>query len=303
MANLTWKEISRLGNTVFLKIGMWSARAKTNLGYSEDEKKQISNTARFVTDEAMEEIVSAQGKLRGVLDSHGAPFMSFRGARFVPTEFQARLESQLTEAKLEFDTAVAKFLENYELHKTNGQLGLLEQLKKMSKSEAEGIAEYNRLVALYPSKAELAQKFSVKWWAFNYQGIQIGGGALDIKEESDQIREFLKETIKIARDELAGRVEEIQKYLVGKGKLRKNSVESTLELLDRLNEMNVLGDRVLSEQIYAVRTLLTSEKLVTQKFSTQFAAVKRALEQDENLAIADAEAKISGLGTRKLDLE
>ena len=86
------------------------------------------------------------------------------------------------------------------------------------------------------------------------------------------------------------------------GRLSDRSIDSALELFDRLEGLNILEDQSLAENINMARNLLESveDKTVKKGFTEELTSIKKELVKSQEQAVKDAESALIGLGRRKL---
>jgi hypothetical protein len=255
------------------------------------------------------------GRARYAVETHSFKFPVGAEARFVPMAYLGPLEEILTEIQGEFQASVEGFLTRYE------------------HEQAEYLAQFpdhrDRLLAIYPNRASIADRFGFTWVAYTV-ALPTERGVRRVAVESvDRLRpeslESAQQRTVLAkyRDDLSKRFEGFLDEAVGalrseavkicqgiEGRLAKGEIitEQSLGALrrffERFKAMNFVGDAGMAAELTRLdRTLAdrSAKDLSAEGMREEFAASLRriSLATDE---ISDVSA-VTGTYRRRIAVD
>jgi hypothetical protein len=311
---LTWNDLFAEGTLVDFSTHLWRARIRLkaeDLGIdaTDDVQKALSfGCHRLAPASAFKDINSIVNQWQSEIEQHSLVFPLLEGVRYVPDSQVDELQTKLARHKRTFDLAVNEFLENYE-EMAQEQLPIIEQaLQDAAKTPEAAAQAYSRVVSEYPSREKVAEKFGLEWNFFTIQIPASKAAAKTAKAAAPQISKVVNGMIEQLRKELAEKVENLLTLAKGqqegtsrqKSGFAKKSRESALAVLAKVDRLNFLNDSVLKEQTRILRDLLDSDISEIDSVMRDLSAAKVALESDLQEAAKNAEKRLTGLGTRKI---
>jgi hypothetical protein len=303
----SWDMIFSAGTVVRIQVSMWGGRTKltaADLGIADspEVREALSlGTHRLVAPETLAPIQNAAAAARRVLADHSAPFgfLADAGARFVPEKNLEKCLRKVTICRKAFDEAVEGFVAGYEAAKA-AQLPILrEALRRAAHSEEAARDAMTRVEAEYPTAEAVRAAFSIKTTVFAVAAPRGAAAAEALANEGENVKDVIGDIIRDAREKLSARVGEIIALIERGGKVPTRSIEPTRELLARLADMNVTGDRELDASIARVREFLDRAQNGFKSETSSLEEVKAALSGSIDDAVRDAEAALTSVGKRR----
>ena len=304
---LKWENLFLNGSVIDLQVSLWRARlqlkpADLGLESSPEVHQALSlGCHRLAPHEAFEGVLAAAHKAENVVHQRSMDFPLVRGARFVPAAEVTNLVTLLTERQWEFDSQVDMFLDRYEDIKRSMLPVLENALMAAARDPVAARRAFERVCAEYPDAREVRRKFGLSWKVYAITGIDnVVVGAVD--KENESVRSILSSMMRGLRQDLSGRVAELMELAAKGGKLNKRTVDTTLALCNRLDNLNIMQDQTLREQVGALRRLIQGLEGNEVGMGTVagFAQVKAAITEDMAQAVAAAERNLTAVGRRQL---
>ena len=307
---LSWNSLFANGSIIDLHTSIWRARTKlkpADLGI--DDSKEVQKALslgchRLAPSSAFEEILEPARSAARSIDHFSLNFALIRGAKYVPDSNIELLMQRLSGYKQEFNEAVDRFITNYEEMK-EVQLPIIKKaLLDAAKTEIAAANAYERIMMEYPTASQVRDRFSLKWSVYAVQGAKSKAALQAISEEADEVKSVVSSMVEQLRKDMKTKMESILKTAAKGGRLTDRSIDSALEMLDRVESLNILGDEVLGDQIDALRDALNKvdQKKVGKDFIKDLGDMQKQLEESAEQAVKDAEDSLTGLGKRKLNL-
>ena len=307
--SLNWNQLFLTGTVVTLKTSRWSARIQlkpSDLGIEDSDEVQSALSLgchRLAPAKAFEGIREWTNAARRLVDRYSLNFGLIRGARYVPDAHMEKLMAKLREYRANHDSAVEEFIANYEKVKAE-QMPIIEKaLKDAAKDEESAARAFERIQAEYPSADEVRAKFGLRWSVYTVQGAKSAAAVTTAADEAQDVKEMISEMVGQLRTDFADKVKDLLSMVKKGGKLSRTSVESALEVLDRVESLNVLGDSVLSGQVQSLRSALAgidTGSRVEDDFVEGLETIEKELAESVERAVIDAEKNLTGLGRRKI---
>jgi hypothetical protein len=306
---LSWSDLFASGSMFQLKTSVWIARTKITAADLGIEATEEVNEAlslghhRLVPHAEFERMNTILGKARQTIEHYSQQFLFIKGARYVPDRNLETVSGKLKELREEFQAAVDVFLENYSTIKTNTLPIIEKALLDAAKTAEAARAAFERVVAEYPSVDELRGKFRLIWNVYSIQGPKQSGVGAALFDESTQVRGAIKEMVTELRAEASEKVQGLLALVKKGGKIAQRSVDSAMTVLDHIDAVNVFGDEVLTANVATLRAALrgiNTDERIPDSIVTSLDDIQRALQTDIDAAVAAAEAKLTGVGRRKL---
>lgn len=307
---LTWDKLFLNGSVVGLTNSLWRARVQikaSDLGIEDTDAVRTALSLgchRLMPLKSFEEITRQHREASKLIDYYSVNFGLIRGARYVPEKNLPILIEELKKAKERFYLAVDSFMNNYEKTKDE-MLPIIEKaLLDAANDPIAAVNAFNRIKQEYPLANEVRSKFSLGYSVYAIRSAQNEGVANAAAEESEGVKSIIADMVKQLRDDLTCKLSDILKIVNDGGKLNDKSIEAANNILNRVDSLNVLNDRVLSDQINAFRKALAS--VTDGKYDGNFVVgldnIKKTLETSVEEAIKDAEESLTGVGKRKLNI-
>lgn len=305
---MRWDDLFNNGSVVDLSASMWRAKVKlkaSDLGIDDSpEVKQALSLGchRLLPSKAFEEIVAAARECRNLVDQYSMNFGLIRGARFVPNKNVGKLMTALRTEKTRFYEAVDRFLDNYETGKEEMLPVIEKALRDAARSDEAAARAFRRIRQEYPTREEVLTRFQISWSIYQITSPRSREAAEAIEGEGDNVKSMVRSMVEQLRGEMTTKLADLLKLIERGGKLPERSIKSAVDLLDRLEGLNVFGDAALAEQIRTVRSWIEGVEggKPGEALAAGIADVKRSLEEGLEAAVAEAEASLTGVGKRKL---
>ena len=305
-----WSDLFLSGSVVDLDIKLWSGRtqikaADFGIEDSAEVQKALSlGTHRLLPKEAFDNIMDIVRLAKRTVDWHSLNFPFVRGARYVPANKLPPLIAKLKTIRDLFDGAVAIFVANYNATKTL-MLPVLE--KALNDAAHTPEAAQNALARLkteYPAPEAAKEKFRLSWAVYAISAPKDAKSTEAIATETEAVKSIVKSMVMELREEFSEKVGKIAKVVARGGVIPEKMVESAVEVMGRVESMNVMGDEVLRQQVGILRGILTAAEANSRKTvgisETTLADIEKAIEQSADEAVRAAEEALTGMGRRKM---
>lgn len=311
VSKVNWNDLFLTGSIVDIELSMWRARTKikaSDLGIDDSPEvhKVLSlGNHRLFPAKAFEQLNLISGQAKRSLEHHSLNFAMIRGARYVPNSGIDELLGKLRAYKKEFLQEVEVFMQNYEKTKEEMLPVIEKALKDAARTPEIAETAFHRVQAEYPSVEEIRSKFAIRWSVYAIQSPKSSAAKEAALEETDSIKSVVRGMIEQLRGEVTEKLK-VLTDLIGKGgKVPKQSIDSARSLINRIDSLNVMGDRVLTDQVRALGRFLdgleSEEDLGTVAIG--IGEIQRTLESSIEEAVKEAEERLTGVGKRKLDIE
>lgn len=311
MSNINWNDLFLTGSIIDIQFSSWRARAKIkpqDLGIEDSAEvaKVLSlGCHRLAPAKAFEQINLVAGQAKRSLEYHSLNFAMIRGARYVPNSQLQELLGKLREYKKEYTKAVDDFVENYEKVKEEMLPVIEKALKDAARHEDAARGAFERIQAEYPTSDEVRSSFAMSWAVYAIQSPKSSAAKNAALEETDNIKGVVRGMVEQLRLEATEKLSTLSSLMAKGGKLPKQSIESAKAMVARIDQLNVVGDRVLSEQTRQLMRLLDAVEDEDQRdtVATGFEDIKKVLEESVEQAVKEAEEALTGMGKRKLAVD
>lgn len=315
MSKLRWDALFLNGSIVSLSIGAWRARAglkASDLGLEDSPevaKALTLPTTRLMPRKAFEDITTESRAANALIDRYTMNFGLIRGARFIPAGQLPRLIAELEVVQGRHRAAADAFIGPDGAKFNENRDAILPVIRKAiqdaAKTPEAAEAAFQRIQAEYPTASEVREQFQLSWSIYNLSSPKTAATAEAAKQEAEGVKSILGDMVKQLREDVQVRVKELAEIALKGGKLREGSIQATMELLDRVDALNILGDTELSQQTGALRRLLrgVDPKEVGAGFVAGLSGVQEALSASVQEAVQAAEERLTGVGNRSLDLD
>ena len=308
MSKLSWNSLFANGSIVALTISEWRARTKikaADLGIDDTEavREALSlGQHRLAPKDAFDDITDAARGAKRSIDHFSLNFALIQGARYVPDNNIELLMERLVGYRTQFDNAVEAFIEKYDEMKAEQLPKIREALIEAAKTEEAAANAYERILSEYPTAEQVRDKFRLRWSVYAVQGAKSNAALEALGSEAEEVKSVVSSMVGQLRNELTDKLESIITIATKGGRLSDRSIDSALELFDRLEGLNILEDQSLAENINMARNLLESveDKTVKKGFTEELTSIKKELVKSQEQAVKDAESALIGLGRRKL---
>jgi hypothetical protein len=149
----------------------------------------------------------------------------------------------------------------------------------------------------YPSASAVRGKFKMKLPA-----PKVFKSSPNLGDETEDVREVLNEMLEELYKELREQLTAIINQASKGGSLQERTIESMRGILDRVTDLNFVGDVTLTRQVDSIRRYLlnVNRKAVEEGFIDGLTKAREELSVSVEEATKEAEAKLTGLGRRKL---
>jgi len=305
-----WSDLFLSGSVVDLDIGLWSGRTQIQakdfgIADSKEVQKALSlGSHRLFPKESFDEIMDIVRDAKRTVEWHSLPFPFVRGARYVPSDKLPALTAKLKKIREGFDGAVAIFVANYEATKTI-QIPVLEKaLQDAAHTPEAAQAALQRLQTEYPAPEAAKEKFRLSWAVYAISAPKDAAAAEGVAAETEAVRSIVKSMVMELRTEFSEKVGKIAKVVARGGVIPEKMIESAVEVMARVESMNVMGDEVLRQQVGVLRRILTAAEGNSRKTvgisETSLNDIEKAIEQSADEAVRAAEEALTGMGRRKI---
>lgn len=308
---LSWGDLFSSGSIVDLNIGRWSGKLQIkpeDFGINSISVNEAISLGhhRLVLSDAFDNFSEIIGKAKKAVTNHGLVFPFIRGARFIPDKNIAKLVAILEPLKKQFDEEVEVFVNSYTdkvaLMRPTIWQALLDAGHNTGSQLAidNATAALSRIEASYPQPAEIKNKFNMKWSIYALKSPTTDA----IKSDTGEVKDILREMVTNTRTELIEKIGSVLAIISGGGTLKSSTISSAKEMLDRIDSVNIFGDDTLAEQTKIFRNILdgVDPKKIGKDTIDSIEQVKKNIEDDIENAVARAEAALTGLGNRTLEV-
>lgn len=305
----TWNALFLQGSVVDLDTRVWTARTglrAKDLGVADTpdvERALTLGQTRLAPREAFNDLRDICLRAKRAMEAKSLTFPYVRGARYVPAAQMPALLAALRAHRDEFDAAADAFVAAYD-ETTAAMLPIIQRaLIQAARTEEAAVEAYNRILDEYPTSDALRRKFSMTWSIYSISAPRTIAAAEAAQEEADATRSVVAAMVAQVRDEFKERVGVIAAIVARGGKIPVNTVASTEEVIARVEAMNILGDRALTEQVAKLRSIiLAASGGGAQGALADIVGIQTALETSAAQAVADAEASLTAVGVRQFNL-
>lgn len=305
-----WSDLFLSGSVVDMDIGLWSGRTQIRaqdfgIEDSKEVQKALSlGSHRLFPKEAFDEIMDIARQAKRTVEWHSLPFPFVRGARYVPSGKLPALIAKLKTIREGFDGAVAIFIANYEATKTLMLPVLEKALKDAAHTPEAAEAALQRLMTEYPAPEAAKEKFRLSWSVYAISAPKDAAATEGIAAETEAVKSIVKSMVMELRTEFSEKVGKIAKVVARGGVIPKKMVESAVEVMARVESMNVMGDEVLRQQVGILRGILTAAEANSRKTvgisEASLNDIEKAIEESADEAVRAAEEVLTGMGRRKI---
>lgn len=307
---LTWDALFLNGSIVSITNSMWRARVQlraADLGIDDTAEVQTAlslGSHRLAPRKAFEDISKAVREATTAVEYYSVNFGLIRGARYVPEKNLVALTELLRKSKAAFTDAVDMFMRDFE--QTRDQmLPVLESALISAARDLESAKlAFERIKEEYPTPDQVRDKFALSWNVYALSSPKSEAVADAAKSEAEGVKSILGDMVRQLRGDIQDKLKAIIESATKGGKINARSIDAAMALMDRVDSLNILGDRELTIQIRNVRKILGSvdSKDVGEGFIAGLAGVQKELDKSVEIAIAEAEQSLTGVGRRKLDM-
>lgn len=311
---ITWKDLMTAGSIVDLESRAWTARERIkpqDLGIESSEAVAATlslGCAKLAAADAFDEINAARAAARRAVDELTMPFPMIFGARFVPEKNMAKLGERLRLHLSEYEAAADAFVAGYETQK-RAQAPIIKRALEdavRGRPNADELAAdaFARFMSAYPPAAEVRERFVLRTRFYAIQGPSASAMAVAMESEAASVRDMIAVMADSLRTDVRDKVRDVLTMIAKGGKLKQKSIDSALEVLANVDNLNVLGDVALAEMTRKARAAIEAVRAgerVSDVTVDSLVDVKIALQSDLTEAVAAAESKLAGLGSRKIE--
>ena len=309
-----WDSLFYNGSVVDLDVSIWTARTKlkaADLGINAtaDVDKALSlGLYRLAPKEVFDELRTIAAQARTLVDSLSFNFPFVRGARYTIEKNLPKLLDGLKELQERFGTAADVLAMRSDEIRLE-QIPILRAAILEATKDPETVqSAINRILQIYPTGTEIRSKCSLTWTVYAIRGATSAAAAEGLTQETATVKGIVRNMVEQLRDELSERLGAVIACLGRGGKLPADTIRTTRETLDRIDEMNIFGDTELSRMVMQTRDLVYkaeqygSGRLVNGGIMQQLAGIAADVETSTENAVRQVEENLTGLGRRRIDL-
>lgn len=304
-----WNDLFVSGSIVDLTVSIWRASIGVHtkdLGIENSaEVARVLSLGRYrlAPQKSFEKIAEASRAATRHWNYYSLNFGLIPGARYVPDTNLPKLLEELRVEQGKFNEAVNEFLTQYEAMK-NEMLPVIEKAIQDASRDADSAkVAFERVQHEYPTVDMVRLKFKLSWSIYAIQGAKSQAAAEMAENETDTIKDVVKGMVTQLRDDMGEKLAGVLNIVNKGGVLKENSIQAAIDVLDRVDSLNILGDEVLAEQSRTMRAVILgieSGKRVSDNEVSNLEDIQKELEQSVQEAVKSAEANLMGLGRRKL---
>jgi len=309
-AKVGWDNLFLTGSVLDLDVSKWYARTKikaADLGIEDSpEVHQVLSLGnhRLIPAEAFEEILKAERAAKRTVDYYSLNFPFVRGARYVPEQRMKDLTERLRAHKESFDEAVEKFVAAYDANKAAMLPTIEKALQDAARTSVAAVFAFDRIRDAYPSAEEVRAKFGIRWNIYAIRAPKSAATAQAAMDETESVKGIIRSMVGQLRDEFTEKVGAIMNAVAKAGKIPTTTIESAREVIQRIEDMNVLGDQELADQCRRFKEVIekaeTNGAYTVRGASADLTEIKKAIDKSMEDAVADAEKSLTGVGRRKI---
>ncbi len=308
-----WDALFLNGSVVDTDIGIWSAKTRIkakDLGITDsaEVRKALSlGTHRLLPKSAFDSISEIARAAKRVVDWHSLNFPFVRGARYVPADKLPILIEKLKAFREQFDGEVDIFVANYEVTKTLMLPVLTKALQDAAKTPEAAENALTRLKNEYPAASAVRDKFRLSWSVYAIAAPKDERIAGEVATETEAVKSIVQSMVMELRNEFTEKVSAISKVVARGGVIPEKMIASALEVMARVEAMNVMGDEALSRQVSALRAIVTAAERGGRKTTgismTSLDDIQVAVEATADEAVRAAEEALTGVGRRQMSVD
>lgn len=305
-----WDNLFLTGSVLDLDVSMWAARTKikpADLGIEDSAEvhKVLSlGNHRLIPAEAFEDIRKSVAAAKRTVDYYSLNFPFVRGARYVPENRMKDLTERLRAHKEVFDLAVVNFVAAYDQRKEE-MLPIIEKaLQDAARTSVAAVFAFDRVRAEYPDAQEVKAKFGIKWNIYAIRAPKSAATAQATLDETESVKGIIRSMVGQLREEFTEKVGAIMNAVAKAGKIPTPTIEAAREVIQRIEDMNILGDQELADQCARFKNVIdkaeTNGAYTVRGASADLTEIKEAIDKSMEEAVADAEKSLTGMGRRKI---
>ena len=308
-----WDALFLSGSVIDLDVKLWSGRTQIKAAdfgiedSTEVQKALALGSHRLLPKEAFENIYNIVRSTKSTVEFHSLLFPFVRGARYVPANKLPVLIAKLKEARDAFNGAVDIFIANYEATKTLMLPVLEKALQDAAHTPEAAQVALQRLLTEYPAPEAAREKFRLSWAVYAISAPKDAKATEAVAQETEAVKSIVKSMVMELREEFQEKVGKITKIVARGGVIPEKMIESAVEVMGRVESMNVMGDEILRQQVGILRGVLTQAESNSRKTTgiseTTLTEITAAIEQSADEAVRAAEEALTGLGRRKIVTE
>lgn len=305
-----WSDLFLSGCVVDLDIGLWSGRTQIRTqDFGIEDSKEVQRafslgSHRLFPKESFDEIREIARQAKRTVEWHSLPFPFVRGARYVPSDKLPALTDKLKKIREGFLGAVGIFVANYETAKIFMLPTLQRALKDAAHTPEAAQAALQRLQGEYPAPEAAKEKFRLSWSVYAISAPKDAASAEGIAAETEAVRSIVNSMVMELRTEFSKKVGKIAKVVARGGIIPEKMIESAVEVMGRVESMNVMGDEVLRQQVGILRGILTAAEANSRKTvgipETTLTDIEKAIEESADEAVRAAEESLTSMGRRRI---
>jgi hypothetical protein len=306
----TIEALNSAGSQFADTYGRWRARIKIrpeDLGIEDSSELRAAlnlGSHHLAPPDAFDTIDAIVNKARKLVDRNSLPFAGIiEGLRYVPAGKIPKLNEDLKLLQAEFYAEADRLAVDYPNMRAAHYPTIEIALREAAKTPEAAAMALARLQQEYPANIRGRFNFSYRFLAI--AAPQTAEAAAIAGDGAAEAREAVEGMITSLRSEISGKVEELVKACQGDKPLHQKSINAAFEVLANVESLNAtLGDSNLARQITALRgTLSIAKALGNSEVSKELSNVKTQLEQGMAEAVAEAEAKLTSVGCRKIQID
>jgi hypothetical protein len=278
-------------------------------------------TIRLAPKEAYEKLEALEREARAALERVSVKFAKIPGARLVRLDTLDALQGKLREIRASFDKEVDVFaadlprLRDFQMPVIEEALTRAMHIDTAQPNHPDTVRQLeilNRAMvvirAAYPDASEVTKRFRLRWSSpFSIDRSKGAVSKDDVAAEIDDVKEVVRGIVEELRSDFTERVKAIKELVAKGGKLTKKTTNSAREALTRLKNLNIVGDKVLDDQITAVELWLNridtdADGAVQGGLILGLDTVAAAVQGDVESAVANAEQALTSVGRRRLQV-
>jgi hypothetical protein len=314
-AKIGWDSLFLNGSVVDLDISIWTARtgikaADLGIENTDEVHKALSlGCHRLAPKAAFDEIREIASQAKRTVEFYSLNFSFVRGARYVPEKRMEPLLQKLRDIKGRFDQAADRFSqeENYGTVRAEMLPIMRKALEDATRNPALVESAYNRVLAEYPTSAEVRSRFALAWSVYAIRGATTEAAAEAAEQETSAAKGIIRGMVEQLRGEFTERCGAIMAAIAKGGKIPQGTLEAAKETLTRIDSMNIFGDAELYKQTAALRNIIgkaeaNSGKMFSGGVLAELATIQTSINTSVEQAVRDAENNLTQMGRRKLDL-
>jgi hypothetical protein len=309
---MSWDALFRSGAVIDLHVSMWRARTGIKISdlaiedSDEVHKALALGSHRLAPRNALDKIREIAAKAKRTIEYHSVTFPYLYGVRFVPDQSLEILLEKLPIIADEFDA---------EADSVAGRLGevkeemapvVMKAIKDATRNPDLVQAAFDRVMSEYPTPDEVRRRFSLRWKIFTIQGSKSAAVADAASEETEDVKSVVRDIITQLRAEISDKVGAVMAAVARGGKIPQPSVDSAMAVIDRVEQMNVFGDSVLTAQVATLRRVVEAavgdDGMDPTDMVSDLVGVKKALDSSVEQAVEDAKKNLTAVGRRKLSV-